>query len=200
VIPDCHHQWLPGFECDFQAIAPSNHLPIHTTKPLYNLVGGSGMKSIVIYDSQYGNTEKIAQSVQDVLAEQGEVTLVRVAEYKPDLLTGVDIMIVGSPTQGFRPTQATRDFLKGIPAGKLKGLRVAAFDTRFTQANIQKNAILANMVKLFGYAAEPIAKALQKSGGELVVPPQGFYVDKTEGPLLVGELERSADWTRKLFA
>ncbi len=158
------------------------------------------MKSIVIYDSQYGNTEKIAQSVRDILAEQGEVILVRVAEYKPDLLTGVDLIIVGSPTQGFRPTQATRDFLKKIPAGQLKGLRVAAFDTRFTQANIQKNAFLASMVKLFGYAAEPIGKALQKSGGELVVPPQGFYVDNTEGPLLEGELERSADWTRKLFA
>jgi flavodoxin len=158
------------------------------------------MKSIVIYDSQYGNTEKIAQSVRDELAEQGEATLVRVAEYKPDFLTGVDLIIVGSPTQGFRPTQATRDFLKGIPAGKLKGLRVAAFDTRFTQANIQKNAFLASMAKLFGYAAEPIGKALQKSGGELVVPPQGFFVDKTEGPLLEGELERSADWARKLFA
>jgi hypothetical protein len=36
--------------------------------------------------------------------------------------------------------------------------------------------------------------------GELVVPPEGFYVSDTEGPLLEGELERAADWTRQIVA
>ena len=158
------------------------------------------MKSIVLYDSQYGNTEKIAQTIRYVLAEQGDVTLLRVTEFKPGMLAGVDLLIVGSPTQGFRPTAATRACLKGIPAGQLKGIRVAAFDTRFTQRNIQKPKFLALMVKIFGYAAEPIGNALQKSGGKLVVPPEGFYVDDTQGPLVEGELERAADWARRLLA
>ena len=55
-------------------------------------------------------------------------------------------------------------------------------------------------VKLFGYAAEPIAARLEKKGGELAVPPEPFYVGGTEGPLLEGELERAEDWARQIAA
>jgi flavodoxin I len=158
------------------------------------------MKSIVIYDSQYGNTERIARSIRDVLAEQGDVTLVRVADYNPAMLTGVELLLVSSPTQKFRPTDAIKGFLKGIPAGTLKGLRVAAFDTRLTQENIDATPILSHFVKLFGYAAEAIGKELQKKGGVLVLPPEGFFVEGTEGPLVDGELERAATWAKKLFS
>jgi hypothetical protein len=47
------------------------------------------------------------------------------------------------------------------------------------------------MVRLFGYAAEPIAKSMVKKGGELVGDPVGFVVLDSEGPLKEGELERS---------
>ena len=77
---------------------------------------------------------------------------------------------------------------------------MAAFDTRLTQGNIDATPVLPFFVKLFGYAAEPIAKELQKKGGVLVLPPEGFYVEGTEGPLVQGELERAATWAGKLFA
>ena len=51
-------------------------------------------------------------------------------------------------------------------------------------------------MKLFGYAAKPIADRLKKKGGELTIPPEGVYVKGTEGPLKEGELERAADWLR----
>jgi flavodoxin len=158
------------------------------------------MKSIVIYDSQYGNTEKIAQSIGTALSTQGDVTLLRVGDVKMDTLTGVDVLIVGSPTQQFRSTAAIKGFLKGIPSDRLRNIKVAAFDTRLTQSNIDGTPVLPYFVKIFGYAAEPIAKALQKKGGQLVIPPEGFYVVGTEGPLVEGELERAATWTKNIFA
>jgi hypothetical protein len=90
--------------------------------------------------------------------------------------------------------------LKSIPKNKLEGVKVAAFDTRFTVSAIENVRILAFFVKIFGYAAKPIADRLEKKGGELVIPPEGFYVDDTEGPLLEGELERAADWARQIVA
>jgi len=54
------------------------------------------------------------------------------------------------------------------------------------------------MVKLFGYAAEPIAKRLGRKGGELAVTPEGFLVEGTEGPLKEGELERAAAWAERI--
>ena len=158
------------------------------------------MKFILVYDSLYGNTEKIARSIGDVLLEQGEGILVRVVDFKMDLLAGVDLLIVGSPTQKFKATAAMKAFLKAIPANGLKGVRVAAFDTRLTQSNIDGTPVLPFFVKFFGYAAEPMAKELQKKGGVLVRSPEGFYVEGTEGPLVQGELERAATWAGKLFA
>jgi hypothetical protein len=60
--------------------------------------------------------------------------------------------------------------------------------------------ILAFFVKLFGYAAKPIADKLKKKGGELAIPPEGFFVKGSEGPLKEGELERVADWARQIIA
>ena len=51
-----------------------------------------------------------------------------------------------------------------------------------------------------GYAAEPIAKGLKRKGGDQRLPPEGFYVADTEGPLKEGELERAAEWAQRVVA
>jgi flavodoxin len=157
------------------------------------------MKAMVVYDSAYGNTEKIARAIGDALGTQGEVTVVRAGDAKPDQLAGLALLVVGSPTQKFSPTGTTTGFLKGIPKNGLQGVKVAAFDTRFPVSEVEKVRILAFFVRIFGYAAEPIAGRLQKKGGDVVVPPEGFYVSGTEGPLLEGELERAADWAKEIL-
>jgi len=73
-------------------------------------------------------------------------------------------------------------------------------DTRLTTSEIEKIRILAFFVRVFGYAAAPIAGRLVKKGGELAVPPEGFYVASGEGPLVEGELERAAAWARQIVA
>ena len=158
------------------------------------------MKALVVYDSVFGNTEKIAQAVGQGLGSLEKVTVVRVGDVKPEQLEGLVALIVGSPTRQFSPTGATTGFLKGISKNGLNGVKVAAFDTRFTVSAIEKVRILAFFVRIFGYAAEPIANRLQKKGGELAVPPEGFYVGDAEGPLLEGELERAAEWGRQIAA
>jgi flavodoxin I len=158
------------------------------------------MRTMIIYDSQYGNTEKIARAISSTLQQTGEVEVVRVGDVKPDLLKGFDLLVVGSPTQQFRATESMRSFLKDIPQDVIKDKRVAAFDTRLTQAFIDKHPPLPFFERIFGYAAERIAKALKQKGGILVVPGEGFYVDDTEGPLVEGEVERAEQWAKKLFA
>ena len=151
------------------------------------------MKALVLYDSAYGNTEKVAQAMAEALSCEAR----RVAEVQPAQLTGLDALIVGSPTQKFQPLKPIKDFLKEIPAGQLDGVKVAAFDTRIALEDVN-SAILNVFVKLFGYAAEPIGNRLAKKGGELAMPPEGFYVEGTEGPLKEGELERAAAWAEQI--
>ena len=151
------------------------------------------MKALVVYDSAFGNTEKVAQAMAEALGCDAR----RVTEVQPAQLTGLDALIVGSPTQKFQPLKPVKDFLKDIPSGKLDGVKVAAFDTRIALEDAN-SAILNFFVKLFGYAAEPMGKWLTKQGGELAMSPAGFYVAGTEGPLKEGELERAAAWAQQI--
>jgi len=155
--------------------------------------------TLIIYDSVFGNTGKIAEAMANALEEHQEVDLRLVGEVFSEHLDGVKTLIVGSPTRQFKATGALDQFLKQIPAGTLEGIQVAAFDTRLTPEDVAKNKFLAIMVKFFGYAAEKIAKQLIHLGGKEVVSPQGFLVTGVEGPLVEGELERAANWVLKII-
>jgi len=156
------------------------------------------MKALVVFDSVFGNTEKIAREIGAALAAAGEVEVVRVGDARLDQLSNLDLLVIGSPTRAFKATEAVRNFLRGIPAHQLDGVRVAGFDTRADVAEVNSK-VLTFMVKIFGYAAEPIAKELANKGGIPAGAPAGFFITASEGPLREGELERAAQWARGLL-
>lgn len=156
------------------------------------------MKAVVIYDSQFGNTEKIAQTIRDALSDTAETRLMRASSVAARDLMAADLLVVGSPTQRFHATEPVDRFLKGT---SLRGMRAAAFDTRFDMDDVDSRA-LRLAVKVAGdsaYAAPRIAAVLEKAGATMVVAPEGFIVTDTEGPLREGELERAAEWARSIL-
>ncbi len=155
------------------------------------------MKALVIYDSVFGNTEKVAQSVGKALGSPKEAQVVRVTDANIDQLKGLDLLIVASPTRGFQATEPTTKFLKSIPENGLQGMRVSAFDTRISPEKIG-SPIFRFIVTKGGYADKRIAKLLVQKGGQLVEPTGGFFVEESEGPLTEGELERAAEWAKKI--
>lgn len=155
------------------------------------------MKAIVIYDSVFGNTEKVAQEIGKALSPLDEVEIARVGAVTPEQLKGIQLVIFGSPTRGFRPTPAVTVFIKALPADALRGVWVTAFDTRISTQDAH-SAILSFMVKIFGYADRPMVEGLKKKGGKLALSTEGFFVQKSEGPLKDGELERAGGWARRI--
>jgi len=143
------------------------------------------MNALVIYDSQYGNTERIAQAIADTLSQFGPARAVRVTKETPCSLGEVDLLIMGCPTQGWRPTKAIQSFLEHVEDGSWSGLAAAAFDTRFHGPR-----------PLTGSAARRIAQSLQQKGCSLLLPAESFFIKGTEGPLQDGEIERAANWAR----
>ena len=69
------------------------------------------MKALVVYDSAYGNTKQIAQAIGSALSAE----TLHVGEVRPEHLQGLDLLVVGSPTQKFSPLGSISGFLKGIP-------------------------------------------------------------------------------------
>jgi flavodoxin len=142
------------------------------------------MKVLVIYDSTYGNTAKVARAIGEAFA--GETKVSSVGEANAAELNTFNLLIVGSPTQGGRPTKAMQGFLHNIPESALKGIKAAAFDTRISM----------KLAGIFGFAAGRIADSLTKKGA-LVLSSAGFFVTGKESSLKEGELERAAAWARE---
>ncbi len=142
------------------------------------------MNTLVVYDSQYGNTKRIAQAIADTLRAFGQAQAVRVDPDRSIKFQGADLLILGSPTQGFRPTPVMQAFLGNIPRESLSGLAVVCFDTRF-RGRFWKSS-----------AAPRMDRQLRTMGVKPLVPPESFFVKamKKEGPLLAGEVERAATW------
>jgi flavodoxin len=147
------------------------------------------MNMLVIYESQFGNTAQIAQAIANALGECGAVQLDLIEHANHSALEGVNLLVLGSPTQYQEATPDTLAWLDRIPARALDGLPVAVFDTRYHLPRL-----------LSGSAAQVIGLAVQKQGGKLIAPPESFFVIEREGPLEAGEIERAASWAGALVA
>jgi flavodoxin len=133
------------------------------------------VNALVVYDSVHGNTERVAQAIGEAVGGRA----VRVGDVSPEELVGLDLLIVGSPTHGGSPTEGIHALVERALA--LKGVKVAAFDTRTKRS-------------IFGYAAPKTARNLEESGGTPLAPPEGFVVRGIKGSLVEGEPERAAGW------
>ena len=141
------------------------------------------MYTLIVYDSQYGNTERIAQEISETLSALGRARAVRVDAVRANDLAGVHLLLIGSPTQGWRPTRAIQSYLRSPSVDQLRGAHVACFDTRFRKPRL-----------LTGSAADVMAKRLRERGIALSAEPTSFFVAGTEVPLLNGEVERAKTW------
>ena len=144
------------------------------------------MKALVVYDSLFGNTEKVAQVIAAGLDTGEGIGLARVNTVTPQDTMGLDILIVGSPTHRQRPTEAVKAFLNNLQPNVLSGVRAAAFDTQYRS-------------RLSGSAAKKIEKALRRQGCSIVAPAIGFFVTAREGPLAEGQLDRATAWAKQIL-
>jgi flavodoxin len=145
------------------------------------------MNTVVVYDSAFGNTEQIAQAIAQALRAYGQVRTVRVEHTHPLELQGVDLLMVGCPTQKWGATPAMRSMLDSISPTALSRLAIACFDTRLDKPKW-----------VTGSVAQRLDKQLREKGVTRLFPPESFLVKGTQGPLAGGEEERAASWARML--
>ena len=143
------------------------------------------MNALVVYDSNSGNTEKIALAIAKGVGSGTKAVRADAAEAQ---LHEVELLILGSPVLGGRPSPRMQSFMKAIPQAAAARLRVATFDTRMA----------SKFAKLFGYAADRMATQAARQGCKPLLSPEGFIVTGGKGPLAEGELERATAWGKEL--
>ena len=165
------------------------------------------MKALVVYESMWGNTERVARAIAAGLQPEMEVEVreVSAAPATPD--PDVDLVVAGGPTHAFSMSRSStradamnrgagqgmrdtglREWLDGLPTEHHRQ-QIATFDTR-----------VGSMRHLPGSAAKSAAKAAHRHGFDRATHVESFYVKDMAGPLLEGELERATAWGRQIGA
>ena len=170
------------------------------------------MRALVVYESMFGNTRRVAQEVAGALGTALDVRLAHADDVTPDDCAGFDLVVVGAPTHAWgMPRAGTRraarskvvtsgDHVLEPEADTKSGARellaslrphdidgwVAAFDTRRRGPGW-----------LTGRASTAIASALSRLGSRELVAPESFLVDPRDC-LIPGELERARAWGAQL--
>ena len=165
------------------------------------------MRTLVIYESMYGNTHAIADAIGDGLRSAGEVRVVNVGSATGDLEAWADLIVVGGPTHVHGMThERTRDAARDMAAkpesevmldpsaagpgirdwleslAHTSGKRAAAFDTRAHGPAL-----------LTGRASAGIANVMRRRGFRLIAEAESFLID-SHSRLVAGELDRARDW------
>lgn len=155
------------------------------------------MKIVVMYDSAYGNTAKVAQEIARTAGRYGEVVEKQASNSVANDFKDADVLFIGSPTQGGRPTELLQTVVSKYAHLLPSGAQVAPFDTRFSPEAV--GGWLRLLMRVIGYAAPKIASSFRKNPHCVVEAPEGFIVTDREGPLLQGELDRAANWARQIL-
>lgn len=122
------------------------------------------MRACIVFDSRYGNTEKIARSLEAGIREAGvETDCLNSRDVKPDSLKEYDLLCVGAPTEGFTASKPIKDFLARLDGAELSGKQGFAFDTKLDS-------------RLSGSAAKFIEKKLEQLGARILAPRESAIV------------------------
>ena len=149
------------------------------------------MKGIVVYDSSYGNTRKIAETIAETLEESAiEANASYVKDVKKLSAEDYDFLVLGSPTKFGTMSFTMRFFLGKVKSEEWMDKPFAAFDTENPE-NIERNE---------GSAAEKIAQKLKDKQMSQLLPVLKAVVFGMKGPLQEGEIERTKEYARELAA
>jgi flavorubredoxin len=131
----------------------------------------SKSKAIVVYDTLFGNTEKVAEALSRGIQKYDvEVKCSSIKDADIDELRQYNLIAVGAPTQYLTASRPMKEFLSRLEGNRsLAGKYGFAFDTRY-------DSFMA------GSAAKYIEKRLKKVGIEIIKPHRSGIVRKTKTP------------------
>ncbi len=146
-------------------------------------------KVIVVYDSKYGNTKLVAETIAEGMREvEGIETVVsEVKEVDLKKIPDYDVILVGSPTHIGGPTWGVKRFIGKLGKLPLEGKSFAAFGTYL-------------LGKSFEQATKKLEKRIRDKvpGAKLAAPGLSIRVKGMKGPISEGELPKCREFGKKI--
>jgi flavodoxin len=137
-------------------------------------------KVIVVYESRYGNTKRVAEIIVEGIRDVGgiETTLSNVNDVDLDTIPNYDAILIGSPNHARGPTRSVKRFIDKLAKLPLQGKRFAVFDT-YTAKDFE------TAMKKMEQRIHDRVPALQ-----MIVPGLSIQVQGMKGPIVDAELPK----------
>ena len=147
------------------------------------------VKVFVIYDTKWGNTKLVAETIVEGMKEvEGiETTISDVEEVDLKKVADSDTILIGSPNHIGGPVRGIKKLIDKLGKLDLKAKWVAVFDTSFGGPNFEK-------------ATKKMEKRISEKilGLKLMVPGLSIKVGGMKGPIVDGELPKCKDFGKKI--
>ncbi len=164
------------------------------------------MTALIVYESMFGNTKRIALAIAEGIATKLPVETIEVSDAPEEIGGDIALLVVGGPTHVHgmsspRTRKSAAERADGPLVSQRIGIRewldnaraevfdihAAAFDTRVN-----------GMAMFTGSAAKGYEKGLRSAGFRVDWPPQSFLVSSSTPPsedaLLAGQIEEARAW------
>ncbi len=142
-------------------------------------------RAIVIFDTRFGNTEKIAKSFEAGLKRAGiQTTCLNQREVSLESLKEYNLICIGAPTEAFSAFKPMKDFLSELKKFDLSGKYAFAFDTKIEW-------------RLSGSASKYIEKELNSLGLQMIAPRESAIVfSQRQGGAITGATLKEGEYLR----
>jgi len=152
------------------------------------------MKTLIVYDSFFGNTEKVANKLYEILSKSQKAKLAHVSEAQNLPIEAYDLIVVGSPTRYYKPTGAIVSFVREL---KTTPVNVAFFDTRL---DAEGHWLMGPMERIFKFASDTMETLVRNTNAKQMISSLGVYVTGTEGPIARNAMKDVENWAKLLTA
>ncbi|MGQ4871666.1 MAG: flavodoxin family protein [Candidatus Thorarchaeota archaeon] len=143
-------------------------------------------RALIVYESIYGNTERVASAIAEGITESGDVECVikKPGEIHTDELALHDAILFGAPNHNQEPARNIVKFIERATIVELEQKIGAVFDT-YTGGN---KGIAASKLEAIVKEEIPCIK--------IAVQSLSAKVEDRRGPLSEGEIERARAFGR----
>ncbi len=138
------------------------------------------MRVLIVYESKYGNTKLVAETIGEGMKEVEGINLdiKNIEEIDVTIIDSFDAILIGSPNHYFKQTRAIKKFINQFAAIPLEGKSFAVFDTHLK--NIRHRAV------------EKMEEQIKKNipNMKMIMPGLKIRVKGIKGPITEGELPK----------
>jgi len=156
---------------------------MHIRGDMTSLLGISMKKVIIVYESVYGNTKKIAEAISKGINEYAELESIvkKTGEIHTDDLCNYDAILFGCPNHDQEPARNLLKFIDRASIVHLEGKAGAVFDT-YTGGN---RDVAARKLE---------AKVCEKMQGIELIGRLSCKVNRRKGPLADEEENKALEF------